>query len=102
LVFDPAAIVTAPKCQSLARAEWIQHRQAELLDCQYFDVVFIVGAENAAIAYQNQRVIHRILFQTTAETLRAIGASDPHHLGAEIGFFAVLQPWGSNLLQNPH
>ena len=24
------------------------------------------------------------------------------HLGAEIGFFAVLHTWGQNLLQNPH
>jgi len=37
----------------------------------------------------------------TAETLRTI-AADPQHLGAEIGFFAVLHTWGSNLLQNPH
>src|SRR6266568_2549709 len=24
-----------PKCQSLARAEWIEKRQSELLDCEY-------------------------------------------------------------------
>src|SRR6059058_5340161 len=29
-----------PKCQSLARAEWIEKRQSELLDCEYFHVVF--------------------------------------------------------------
>src|SRR5687767_6168375 len=29
-----------PKCQSLARAAWIEQRQAELLDCSYFHVVF--------------------------------------------------------------
>ena len=39
-----------PKCQSLARAEWIEHRQAELLDCQYFHVVFTLPQEIAAIA----------------------------------------------------
>jgi hypothetical protein len=90
-----------PKCQSLARAEWIQRRQAELLDCQYFHVVFTVPEEIAAIAYQNKEVVYGILFRATAETLRTI-AADPQHLGAEIGFFAVLHTWGSNLLQNPH
>jgi len=90
-----------PKCQSLARAEWIQHRQAELLDCEYFHVVFTVPEEIAAIAYQNQEVIYSILFRATAETLRTI-AADPKHLGAEIGFFAVLHSWGSNLLFHPH
>jgi len=35
------------------------------------------------------------------ETLRTI-AADPKHLGAEIGFFAVLHTWGSALLHHPH
>jgi Transposase zinc-binding domain/Putative transposase len=90
-----------PKCQSLARAEWIQRRQAELLDCQYFHVVFTLPEEIAAIAYQNKKVVYSILFRSTAETLRTI-AMDPKHLGAEIGFFAVLHTWGSNLLHHPH
>jgi hypothetical protein len=90
-----------PKCQSLARAEWIEHRQAELLNCEYFHVVFTLPDKIAAIAYQNKEVVYNILFQATAETLRTI-AADPKHLGAEIGFFAVLHSWGSALLHHPH
>jgi hypothetical protein len=90
-----------PKCQALARAQWIEHRQAELLDCPYFHVVFTVPEEIAAIAYQNKAVVYNILFAATAETLRTIG-SDPKHLGAEIGFFAVLHTWGQNLTHHPH
>src|SRR5215470_2078484 len=29
-----------PKCQSLARAEWLENRRAELLTTPYFHVVF--------------------------------------------------------------
>lgn len=90
-----------PKCQSLARAQWIEHRQAELLDCPYFHVVFTVPKEIAAIAYQNKEVVYEILFHSTAETLKTI-AADPKHLGAEIGFFAVLHSWGQNLMFHPH
>lgn len=90
-----------PKCQSLARAEWIQRRQAELLDCEYFHVVFTVPEQIAAIAWQNKKVVYSILFRATAETLRTI-AADPKHLGADIGFFAVLHTWGSNLSHHPH
>src|SRR5215813_8589645 len=90
-----------PKCQSLARAEWMQRRQAELLNCEYFHVVFTLPQEIAAIAYQNKQVVYSILFRATAETLRTI-AADPKHLGAEIGFFSVLHSWGSNLLHHPH
>jgi hypothetical protein len=90
-----------PKCQALARAEWIEHRHDELLNIQYFHVVFTVPEEIAAIAYQNKARVYGILFRATAETLRVI-AADPHHLGAEIGFFAVLHTWGQNLLHHPH
>jgi hypothetical protein len=90
-----------PKCQSLARAQWIEHRQAELLDCPYFHVVFTMPEEIAAIAYQNKEVVYDILFHATAETLKTI-AADPKHLGAEIGFFAVLHSWGQNLMFRPH
>jgi hypothetical protein len=90
-----------PKCQSLARAEWLEDRRAEILDTQYFHVVFTVPEEIAAIAYQNKEIVYGILFRTAAETLRTI-AADPRHLGAEIGFFSVLHTWGQNLLHHPH
>jgi hypothetical protein len=90
-----------PKCQCLARAQWIEKRQSELLDVPYFHVVFTVPEEIAAIAYQNKEVLYGILFQATAETLKTI-AADPKHLGAEIGFFAVLHTWGQNLQFHPH
>jgi hypothetical protein len=90
-----------PKCQSLARAEWIENRQAELLDVPYFHVVFTVPEEIAAIALQNKRVVYKILFRATAETLTTI-AADAKHLGAEIGFFAVLHSWGQALQFHPH
>ena len=90
-----------PKCQSLARAQWLDDRCAEILDTQYFHVVFALPAELAAIALQNKPVVYGILFRTVAETLQTI-AADPKHLGAEIGFFAVLHTWGSNLLHHPH
>ena len=90
-----------PKCQCLARAQWIEDRQSELLDVPYYHVVFTVPEEIAAIAYQNKEVVYGILFQATAECLKTI-AADPKHLGAEIGFFAVLHTWGQNLQVHPH
>src|SRR3954454_6769480 len=90
-----------PKCQGLARAEWLEARQAELLDVPYFHVVFTVPAEIEVIAFQNQTVVYDILFRAASETLRTI-AADPQHLGAEIGFLAVLHTWGQNLMHHPH
>lgn len=90
-----------PKCQSLARAEWLEDRRSELLDTQYFHVVFTLPEQIAPISYQNKKVVYGILFRAAADTLRTI-AADSKHLGAEIGFFAVLHTWGQNLLHHPH
>ena len=90
-----------PKCQGLARAQWLADRQAELLPVPYFHVVFTMPAPIAAIALQNKAVVYDILFKAAAETVRTI-AADPKHLGAETGMIAVLHTWGQNLFHHPH
>ncbi|WP_250487059.1 IS91 family transposase [Caballeronia sp. GaOx3] len=90
-----------PKCQSLARAQWLEHRQADLLPVPYFHVVFTVPDKIGAIAFQNKRTVYDVLFQATAETLRTI-AADHRHLGAIVGFIAILHTWGQNLMHHPH
>jgi len=74
-----------PKCQSLARAQWIEKRTSEVLSTHYFHVVFTIPEQIAAIAYQNKDLVHGILFRATAETLSSI-AADSKQRGAEIGF----------------
>ncbi len=90
-----------PKCQSLARAVWLEQRQAELLECEYFHVVFTLPEAIATITFQNRALLYNMLFTTAAQTLRTIGA-DPKHLGAEVGFLAVLHTWGQTLMHHPH
>jgi hypothetical protein len=46
-------------------------------------------------------VLYNLLFQAVAETLLTV-ARDPRHLGAEIGFLAVLHTWGQTLHHHPH
>src|SRR5450755_1791107 len=116
IAYDSCRNRNCPKCQGLARAQWIADRQAELLDVPYFHVVFTVPAVIEVIAFQNQTVVYDILFRAASETLRTIAAEpahrlawhrsalrpDPKHLGAEIGFLAVLHTWGQNLMHHPH
>jgi hypothetical protein len=42
-----------------------------------------------------------MLFRTVSETLLTV-AEDPRHLGARIGFLAVLHTWGQTLNHHPH
>jgi hypothetical protein len=90
-----------PKCSARARAQWLQQRAAELLPVEYFHVVFTVPQLLAPLALQNQRLVYGMLFRAAAETLLQI-AADPGHLGAQLGFVAVLHTWGQNLHSHPH
>jgi hypothetical protein len=90
-----------PKCQGSTAKRWLADRQAELLPVAYYHVVFTLPAQIADIAYQNPALVYDLLFKATSQTLRTI-ARDPKHLGAEIGFTAVLHTWGSAMTHHPH
>jgi hypothetical protein len=90
-----------PRCQGNARLRWLQARARELLPTRYVHVVFTLPRELAPLALQNKRLIYKLLFHASAETLLEI-ARDPRHLGAEIGFFSVLHTWNQRLQHHPH
>lgn len=90
-----------PKCQGGTARQWLADRQAELLPVEYYHVVFTLPAKIGDIAFQNPALVYGLLFKATAETLRTI-AVDPKHLGAKIGFTAVLHTWGSAMTHHPH
>ena len=90
-----------PKCPGRAQAAWLAAREAELLDVPYVHVVFTLPHVLSPLALQNPRVLYNLLFQAVAETLLTV-ARDPRHLGAEIGFLAVLHTWGQTLHHHPH
>ena len=46
-------------------------------------------------------LVQLCIFRAVATTLRTI-ARDPKHLGADIGFLAVLHTWGQTLQHHPH
>ena len=90
-----------PKCQGVARAQWLAARQAELLPVPYFHVVFTLPAPIAAIAFQNKAAVYAILFAASAEAMTTL-AANPRRLGAQIGVVAVLHTWGQTLTHHPH
>ena len=90
-----------PKCHGRARWRWLEQRATELLPVEYFHVVFTLPQLVAPLALQNQQLVYGILFRAAAETLLQI-AADSRHLGARIGFLAVLHTWGQNLHHHPH
>ena len=90
-----------PKCQGLAKEQWLLERERDLLNIGYFHVVFTVPDSLNPIALQNQKVFYTILFKAASETLAEL-SRDPKYLGAEIGIISVLHTWGQNLMDHPH
>jgi hypothetical protein len=90
-----------PKCQASACARWMEARAAELLPVEYFHVVFTLPDVFNRLALGNKRVVYRTLFKAVAQTLLEV-AANPKHLGARIGFLAILHTWGQNLSLHPH
>jgi hypothetical protein len=90
-----------PKCQAAARAAWLDRQSAYLLPVEYFHVVFTLPNALGSLGLQNPKLLYGALFHAAAASLLTL-ASDPKHLGAEIGFLAVLHTWGQTLTLHPH
>jgi predicted Zn-ribbon and HTH transcriptional regulator len=90
-----------PKCQHSAREKWIAARQSELLPVSYYHIVFTIPNELNPIVLVNKRTLYGILFKAASQTLLTL-SKDPKHLGADIGFIAILHTWGQTLTDHPH
>jgi len=90
-----------PKCQTNARDKWLAARQQELLPVGYYHLVFSVPHTLVPLIWQNKKLLFKLLFEASAETLLEV-AADPKHLGAQIGFLSVLHTWGQTLQPHPH
>jgi hypothetical protein len=91
-----------PKCQSLARAQWLEERWAEVLPIGYFHNVFTLPHELNDLAAANPRQLYGLLFSAVAATLQAFGADPKYRLAGQLGFTAVLHTWDQKLLYHVH
>ena len=90
-----------PKCQTLAQTRWVERQCADLLDIDYWHVVFTLPHELNSIAQANPALIYRSLFHAASKTLLEFGRN-PRWLGGELGITMVLHTWGQNLGQHIH
>jgi len=90
-----------PTCQKRETAEWLESRLQRLLPTHYFHPVFTIPHELNALVLSNRKTCFDILFKAASETLKEI-ARDGKHLGAEVGFTAVLHTWSRTLGLHVH
>ena len=99
--FNSCRSRSCPKCQARARRLWLQAQQRDLLNTNYFHVVFTLPHELNPLALTSPRPFLDLLFEATSQTLLEV-AADSKRLGAQIGFLAILHSWGSNLMPHYH
>ena len=87
-----------PKCQGHKREAWIQKREAELLPCTYYHVVFTLPKELNPLALRQPKLVYDTLFASVWGTLNQFGKTQ----GSQLGMIAVLHTWGQNLSLHPH
>jgi len=90
-----------PKCQAQARSRWLDAQRRDLINTNYFHVVFTLPHELNPLALTSRRPLLDLLFEAVSQTLLEV-ARDPQRLGAEIGFLSILHTWSSNLLPHYH
>lgn len=99
IVFRSCRNRSCPRCQSQARAAWLEARERELLPVPYFHVVFTVPEAFNEIALYCPEVFYGALMRAAGNALLDVGRSK---LKAELGCLAVLHTWGQNLSLHPH
>jgi hypothetical protein len=87
-----------PKCQSMAKARWLEARMNELLPVPYFHTVFTLPHELNPIVRENPKIMLDLLFRAASETLQEFAA----RRGGSLGFLAVLHTWDQRLLEHVH
>ncbi len=60
-----------PKCQSMAKARWLEKQKSKLLPVGAFHPVFTLPHELNPLVLRNKRVLFDLLFQAVSETLLA-------------------------------
>ena len=92
---------SCPQCQNHEASIWLDRQQAKLLPVAYFLVTFTLPFELRFLAFNNQKLIYKLMFECASSTLKDFG-TNPKNLGAAIGMTAILHTHTRRLDYHPH
>lgn len=90
-----------PNCQAVLKELWLDKRSSELIDADYFHIVFTIPAELNPLVYANQKLLYDLLHRCSAGTLLEL-SENKKYLGATPGIIQILHTWGQELNYHPH
>ena len=91
-----------PKCQTMAKEDWLASRKRELLPCGYFHLVFTLPHVLNPLILANRKILLNLLFSSVSETLKTFSADPQWHLEGVPGVLAILHTWSQTLIDHFH
>ena len=88
-----------PKCQGIQRRKWVNARLEEVLPVPYFHCVFTVPSSISDALIGMEKVLYRVLFQASSQTLLHFFKK---RYGCEPALTSVLHTWGQTMSRHPH
>jgi hypothetical protein len=88
-----------PKCQSLAKAKWLEKQTSELLPVGYFHLVFTLPHEFNPLILAHKKILLALLFKAVSKTLLEFGQT---RLKGTVGIITVLHTWDQTLKDHFH
>jgi hypothetical protein len=91
-----------PKCQTMAKEQWLEKRREELLPCGYFHMVFTVPHILNPLILANRKELYASLFAAVRDTLVAFAADPQWRLLGKPGILTILHTWSQTLIDHFH
>ncbi len=91
-----------PKCQTMAKEEWLDKRKQELLPCGYFHMVFTLPHALNPLILANRKELLACLFQAVRNTILAFAADPQWKLEGKPGLLTILHTWSQTLIDHFH
>ena len=92
---------SCPHCQAHESQRWIDPQLKKLVPGNYFMITFTLPAQFRALAWQHQRVMYELIFQSAWETVNTFSRNDKKLRGTA-GAVGVLHTHNRRLDEHPH
>lgn len=92
---------SCPHCQHHESQQWIERQVQKQVPAQYFMVTLTLPAQLSQLTWLHQKLIYRLMFDCTWETLQTFSRNDKQ-LKGDPGVIAVLHTHSRALDYHPH
>lgn len=92
---------SCPKCHKNDTTTWLQQRRQELLNVEYYHVVFTLPGQLRRVVRLHQKKLYTILMKAAAQAVIKL-ARDPHYVGGLIAVMSILHTSSRTLVYHPH